>query len=48
MGRPVVFYLGLGTGWAKTPPNVPWIDATEVQQDLDRFGVLLQNGRRRH
>lgn len=47
--RPVVFYLGLGTGWAKTPPDVPWIDSTEyVQQDLDRFEILLQNGRQRH
>ncbi len=47
--RPVVFYLGLGTGWAKTPPDVPWIDTTEyVQQDLDRFEILLQNGRQRH
>lgn len=47
--RPVVFYLGLGTGWAKTPPDVPWIDSTEyVQRDLDRFEILLQNGRQRH
>ncbi|WP_254824328.1 PD-(D/E)XK nuclease family protein [Haloglomus halophilum] len=47
--RPVVFYLGLGAGWAKTPPDVPWIDSTEyVQQDLDRFEILLQNGRQRH
>ena len=47
--RPVVFYLGLGTGWAKTPPDYPWIDTAEyVQRDLDRFELLLQNGQQQH
>ncbi|UIO99778.1 PD-(D/E)XK nuclease family protein [Halobaculum sp. CBA1158] len=47
--RPVVFYLGLGDGWARTPPDLPWVDPGErVQRDLDRFEILLQNGRERH
>ncbi|MXR40508.1 hypothetical protein GRX01_03985 [Halobaculum sp. WSA2] len=47
--RPVVFYLGLGDGWAQQPPDKPWIDPVEhVQQDLDRFEILLQNGQERH
>ncbi|SHH03644.1 PD-(D/E)XK nuclease family protein [Halobaculum gomorrense] len=47
--RPVVFYLGLGDGWAQQPPDRPWVDPVEhVQQDLDRFEILLQNGQERH
>lgn len=47
--RPVVFYLGLGDGWARQPPDRPWVDPVEhVQQDLDRFEILLQNGQERH
>lgn len=47
--RPTVFYLGLGSGWARTPPDVPWIDPESfARRDLDRFQLLLQNGVERH
>ena len=47
--RPIVFYLGLGTEWARTPPNYPWVDKAEFQaNDLARFERLLQNGQQRH
>lgn len=47
--RPVVFYLGLGPGWAKTPPDYPWVDdVTFTERDLRRFKLLLQNGDQRY
>jgi hypothetical protein len=47
--RPIVFYLGLGTEWARTPPDYPWVDKAAFRQtDLARFERLLQNGQRRH
>lgn len=43
--RPVVFYLGLGEGWAATPPDMPWIDERRyTENDRRRFQILLQNG----
>jgi hypothetical protein len=48
--RPLVFYVGLGTNWAKTQPTYPWIDDDEQtrleETDLARFERLLQNGQR--
>lgn len=47
--RPVVFYLGLGSGWAQSPPDRPWIDSEAfVTEDKRRFELLLQNGRDKH
>lgn len=47
--RHTVFYLGLDEGWARTPPDVPWIDDTAfARRDLERFQLLLQNGDDRH
>lgn len=47
--RPIVFYLGLGTEWARTPPNYPWVNKAEFQEtDLARFERLLQNGQQRY
>ena len=43
--RPVVFYLGLGTGWTNPVPDKPWVDADQKdQQYLEQFQILLQNG----
>jgi hypothetical protein len=47
--RPVVFYVGLGPEWARSPPDYPWIDKTEFREnDLARFERLLQNGEQRY
>ena len=47
--RPVVFYVGLGPEWAKTPPDYPWIDKAAFRaNDLARFERLLQNGEQQH
>lgn len=47
--RPVVFYLGLGDGWARTPPEYPWVDsAAFIEQDMRRFELLLQNGQQQY
>ena len=47
--RAVVFYLGLGEGWAKQPPDYPWVDdQTFTEQDLRRFKILMQNGTQRY
>jgi hypothetical protein len=47
--RPIVFYLGLGSEWAQTPPDYPWIDPKEYRtNDLGRFQRLLQNGDQRY
>lgn len=47
--RPVVLYLGLGDGWARTPPDYPWIDAERfVKRDMRRFKILVQNGQRQY
>ncbi|WP_436930242.1 PD-(D/E)XK nuclease family protein [Halosimplex halobium] len=46
--REIVFYLGLGEGWARTPPEYPWVDAEAfVDRDFRRFQRLLQNGDQR-
>jgi hypothetical protein len=47
--RPVVFYLGLGEGWAKQPPDYPWVDdAAFTERDIRRFKILMQNGQQRY
>lgn len=47
--RPVVFYVGLGPDWARTPPDYPWIDPDEfLDADVARFERLLQNGDERY
>ena len=47
--RPVVFYLGLGPEWARSPPDYPWIDSEAfLRRDLRRFERLLGNGRERY
>ena len=47
--RPVVFYLGLGEGWAQTPPDYPWVDTADfVERDMRRFELLIQNGQQQH
>lgn len=47
--RPVVFYLGLGEGWARTPPDYPWVDSeTFTERDMRRFKLLVQNGRQQY
>lgn len=47
--RPVVFYLGLGEGWAQTPPDYPWVDSEAfVERDMRRFELLVQNGRQQY
>lgn len=47
--RPVVFYIGLGSEWANSPPDYPWMDKQDyLENDLDRFERLLQNGEQRH
>lgn len=47
--RPLVFHLGLGTGWAQSVPEDPWLGpnqrARREAQDLARFERLLQSGR---
>jgi hypothetical protein len=46
--RPVVCHLGLGPGWAATPPRYPWVDADRLlRADRDRFERLLQQGEQR-
>jgi hypothetical protein len=49
--RPLVFHVGLGTGWAQTVPDEAWTTPEQRRQrearDLARFGRLLQSGRRR-
>jgi hypothetical protein len=49
--RPLVFHVGLGTGWAKSLPEEPWSTPEtrrrRERQDLARFERLLQSGRRR-
>lgn len=43
--RPIVLYLGLGTGWAKETPAYPWTDReAHAMSDRARFERLLQNG----
>lgn len=43
--RPIVLYLGLGTGWAKETPAYPWTDREDhAARDRARFERLLQNG----
>lgn len=47
--RPVVFYLGLGDGWARTPPDYPWVESQHfIEQDMRRFKLLVQNGQQQH
>lgn len=47
--RAVVFYLGLGKGWARSAPDYPWVDDVAfTERDLRRFSLLLQNGRQRY
>ncbi|WP_123619204.1 PD-(D/E)XK nuclease family protein [Halorubrum sp. CSM-61] len=47
--RPVVFYLGVGPDWARSPPAYPWIDSAEfLRRDVRRFERLLGNGRQRY
>mgnify|MGYP000034542390 FL=1 len=46
--RPVVCYLGLGPGWAATPPAYPWVDPDRLlRADRIRFERLLQQGEQR-
>lgn len=49
--RPLVFHVGLGTGWAQATPEAPWTTPEtrkqREQRDLARFERLLQSGRRR-
>ncbi len=43
--RPLVFYLGLGDDWARTPPRRPWVSPEEsFARNCRRFSCLLQNG----
>lgn len=47
--RPIVFYVGLGEGWARTPPDYPWVDERAfIERDVSRFQRLLQNGEQRY
>lgn len=47
--RQIVFYVGLGPGWAQTPPDFPWIEEDEfLEADVERFERLLQNGDQRY
>lgn len=47
--RPLVFYLGLGEGWAQTPPDYPWVDSEAfIEHDMRRFKLLVQNGRQQY
>jgi len=43
--RPYVFYLGMGTSWTPEPPNNPWIDKKDFDEEKKKdFEILLQNG----
>ncbi len=43
--RPIVFYLGMDSGWTHQIPNRPWIETAERdRQNLQQFQLLLQNG----
>jgi hypothetical protein len=49
--RPLVFHVGLGTGWAQARTDAPWLTSAvrdrQERQELARFERLLQSGRRR-
>ena len=47
--RPVVFYLGLGEGWTRSPPDYPWVDSEAfIERDMRRFKLLVQNGQQQY
>ncbi|RZN60471.1 MAG: hypothetical protein EF811_06560 [Methanonatronarchaeia archaeon] len=42
--RPVVFHLGMDSGWAREPPNKPWINKDDFREaQVKNFRILLQN-----
>ena len=47
--RPIVFHLGIGSGWTPNIPDRPWIDREEEDvRNLKRFKYLIQNGEQQH
>lgn len=47
--KPVVFYLGMDSGWTPNIPNKPWTDREDEDETrLKNFKALIQNGEQQH
>lgn len=47
--RPIVFYLGMDSGWTSSVSDKPWTDnESNEETDLKDFKVLIQNGEQQH
>jgi hypothetical protein len=47
--KPVVFYLGMDSGWTPNIPNNPWTDKEDEDETrLKNFKALVQNGEQQH
>ncbi|MFB6213871.1 MAG: hypothetical protein ABEJ07_04900 [Candidatus Nanohaloarchaea archaeon] len=47
--RPIVFFLGMDTGWNRSPGDRPWIDSEEKHGEASRdFRSLLQSGEKQY
>ncbi len=47
--KPVVFYLGMDSGWTPNIPNKPWTNKKDEDETrLKNFKALIQNGDQQH